>query len=127
MQLFLKSPNGTSTIDLALENTLENVLTNEGVSTENNRFIYNGKQMDTNRCLFEYGFKGLETIYVTGRICGGKLTDDDKVLAITKFEKQVCRKCYARLPIRATHCRKRACGYSSKLRGKKKRRDESKK
>ena len=33
--------------------------------------------------------------------------------------KQICRKCYARLPLRATKCRKRKCGHSSQLRQKK--------
>jgi ribosomal protein L40E len=31
-------------------------------------------------------------------------------------DKQICRKCYARLPPRATNCRKRSCGHSSQLR-----------
>ena len=35
-------------------------------------------------------------------------------------EKMVCRKCYARLPIRATHCRKKKCGHSNMIRMKKK-------
>lgn len=35
-------------------------------------------------------------------------------------EKMVCRKCYARLPPRATNCRKKKCGHSSQLRLKKK-------
>ena len=34
--------------------------------------------------------------------------------------KKVCRKCYARLPPRATHCRKKKCGHSAQLRPKKK-------
>lgn len=35
-------------------------------------------------------------------------------------EKSICRKCYARLPARATNCRKRKCGHSNQLRPKKK-------
>lgn len=35
-------------------------------------------------------------------------------------EKMVCRKCYARLPIRATHCRKKKCGHTTMIRPKKK-------
>ena len=34
--------------------------------------------------------------------------------------KNICRKCYARLPLRAKNCRKKKCGHSSKLRLKKK-------
>lgn len=35
-------------------------------------------------------------------------------------ERMVCRKCYARLPIRAKNCRKKKCGRSNDLRVKKK-------
>ena len=35
-------------------------------------------------------------------------------------EKMVCRKCYARLPLRAKNCRKKGCGHSKQLRLKKK-------
>ena len=35
-------------------------------------------------------------------------------------DKQVCRKCYARLPPRASNCRKKKCGHTSQLRPKKK-------
>ena len=35
-------------------------------------------------------------------------------------ERMICRKCYARLSIRATNCRKKNCGKSSDLRVKKK-------
>ncbi len=35
-------------------------------------------------------------------------------------EKKVCRKCYARLPPRATQCRKKKCGHTNMIRMKKK-------
>lgn len=35
-------------------------------------------------------------------------------------EKMVCRKCYARLPLRARNCRKKKCGHSNDLRLKEK-------
>ena len=35
-------------------------------------------------------------------------------------DKKICRKCYARLPMRATNCRKKKCGHSNQLRLKKK-------
>ena len=47
----------------------------------------------------------------------------DTLVALAKkfnWEKKVCRKCYARLPVRATNCRKKACGHSNNLRMKKK-------
>ena len=35
-------------------------------------------------------------------------------------EKMICRKCYARLPSRASNCRKKKCGRTNQLRMKKK-------
>lgn len=35
-------------------------------------------------------------------------------------DKMVCRKCYARLPIRATQCRKKKCGHTTMIGAKKK-------
>lgn len=35
-------------------------------------------------------------------------------------DKMICRKCYARLPPRATNCRKKKCGHTNQLRAKKK-------
>ena len=37
-----------------------------------------------------------------------------------KCDKVICRKCYARLPMRATNCRKKKCGRTKQLRLKKK-------
>ena len=34
-------------------------------------------------------------------------------------DKKICRKCYARLPVRALNCRKKKCGHSNNLRKKK--------
>lgn len=48
----------------------------------------------------------------------------DPTLAVlaqkTNCDKQICRKCYARLPGRAKNCRKKKCGRTSQLRPKKK-------
>ena len=35
-------------------------------------------------------------------------------------DKKICRKCYARLPLRAKNCRKKKCGKTNQLRFKKK-------
>jgi ribosomal protein L40E len=37
-----------------------------------------------------------------------------------KCDRMICRKCYARLPMRATNCRKRKCGHNPDIRPKKK-------
>lgn len=41
-------------------------------------------------------------------------------LLLNLLEKQICRKCFARLPPRSKNCRKKKCGRSSQLRAKKK-------
>ena len=48
---------------------------------------------------------------------------DPTLLALARkynCDKKVCRRCYARLPMRATNCRKKKCGHSNQLRLKKK-------
>ncbi|KAI6159334.1 ribosomal L40e family-domain-containing protein, partial [Pisolithus thermaeus] len=57
------------------------------------------------------------TLHLVLRLRGGIIEPSLKVLA-SKYncDKQICRKCYARLPPRATNCRKRGCGHSSQLR-----------
>jgi len=37
-----------------------------------------------------------------------------------KCDKMICRKCYCRLPPKATNCRKRKCGHYGDIRPKKK-------
>ena len=55
------------------------------------------------------------------RLRGGVIEPSLAVLA-KKYntDKQICRKCYARLPPRATNCRKKKCGHTNQLRPKKK-------
>ena len=38
----------------------------------------------------------------------------------TNCDKMICRKCYARLPLRTKTCRKKKCGHTTQLRLKKK-------
>ena len=54
-------------------------------------------------------------------LCGGVMEPTLVALAQKyNWEKKVCRKCYARLPPRATNCRKKSCGHSNNIRPKKK-------
>ncbi|CAO3616948.1 unnamed protein product [Mucor hiemalis] len=61
------------------------------------------------------------TLHLVLRLRGGIIEPSLKALA-SKYncEKMICRKCYARLPPRATNCRKRKCGHTNQLRPKKK-------
>ncbi|KAI4292026.1 ubiquitin-large subunit ribosomal protein L40e [Pancytospora philotis] len=51
---------------------------------------------------------------------GGKnMTEAGKALAVEALNCKICRNCYARNPMKATHCRKARCGHCSNLRPKK--------
>ena len=60
------------------------------------------------------------------RLRGGVLNEDDKFLAAKRNDVMVCRKCNARLSKGMSNCRKRKCGYSTKMRPKKQLRDAKK-
>ena len=61
------------------------------------------------------------TLHLVLRLRGGVI--EPTLVALAKKynqDKKVCRICYARLPPRATNCRKKICGHSNQLRPKKK-------
>ena len=61
------------------------------------------------------------TLHLVLRLRGGAIEPTLAALAKkTNTEKKICRICYARLPPRATNCRKKKCGHSNQLRIKKK-------
>ncbi len=63
----------------------------------------------------------MATINLIPQMVGGgkNMSEYGKSLAMKAIEKKVCRKCYATNSIRATKCRKAACGHSPNLRLKK--------
>ena len=71
-------------------------------------------------CIFEI-FLIESTLHLVLRLRGGAIEPTLQMLA-RKYNanKLVCRKCYARLPLKAHNCRKKKCGRSNKLRVKKK-------
>ena len=85
------------------------------------RLGFEGKQLDGDASLASAGVDAGATVHVLPRMVGGVIEPSLVVLA-KKYnaEKKVCRICYARLPVRATNCRKKICGHSNQLRPKKK-------
>ena len=93
----------------------------EGAANMPARLVFEGKQLNAAASLGECGVDAGATVHLLPRVVGGVIEPSLVVLA-KKYnqDKKVCRICYARLPVRATNCRKKICGHSNQLRPKKK-------
>ena len=126
MQIFAKNLAGsTVTVDVApamsAGEACAAICDKEGLNAASARLVFEGKQLDAAAPLAECGVDAGATVHLLPRIEGGVIEPSLVVLA-KKYnqEKKVCRICYARLPLRATNCRKKICGHSNQLRPKKK-------
>lgn len=126
LQLFVRTVSGR-TLPLQVESgeTVETVKQmlqeRENVDVDHQRLVFAGKELDDSQTLESYNLKGDETLEMLFKIAGGVIEPTLAALA-KKYncDKMVCRKCYARLPLRAHNCRKKKCGHSNHLRPKKK-------
>ncbi|KAJ9134344.1 hypothetical protein NKR23_g10246 [Pleurostoma richardsiae] len=124
MQIFVRSDR-TVALDVESTTSIENVKSliqaREGIPSEEQRLLFGGKQLEDGHSLRDYNVQKDSTMDLVFSLRGGIIEPSLKALA-SKFncDKQICRKCYARLPPRATNCRKRKCGHSNQLRPKKK-------
>lgn len=111
----------SSANDISINNIKELIEDKEGILSNEQRLIFNGKELEDGQSLSDYSISNDSTLEVVLSLIGGVYDPSLAALAKTfNCERMVCRKCYARLPPRAKNCRKKKCGHTNQLRPKKK-------
>eukprot|EP00300_Choanocystis_sp_HF-7_P005877 c14333_g1_i1.p1 GENE.c14333_g1_i1~~c14333_g1_i1.p1 ORF type:complete len:144 (+),score=29.98 c14333_g1_i1:2-433(+) len=125
MQIFVRNIVGkTIALDVDADGTVDDlkleIEAREGIPAEYQRIVFSGKQLEDG-FLEDLGLVSESNVDLRLSLEGGVIEPTLQVLARSyNCDRMVCRKCYARLPSRATNCRKKKCGHSNQLRPKKK-------
>lgn len=126
MQIFIKTlTEKTITLDVEISDKIDNIkqkiYDKEGINADEQMLVYASKLIEDHKTLSDYNIQKDSTLNLMMKLLGGVYDPSLAALAKTlNCEKKICRKCYARLPIRATNCRKKKCGHTNQLRPKKK-------
>ncbi|KAF7683015.1 Ubiquitin-60S ribosomal protein L40 [Astathelohania contejeani] len=125
MQIFVRLPNEKTNVfdvipETRVEELKEAIQMRYSIDCNAQRILYCGRPLDNQHCLNEVGITNLSTVDMVMRCRGGAFTENDKLLTLPYQNSMICRVCYATNSPKATHCRKKMCGHSTKLRPRKK-------
>ncbi|KAL8100510.1 ubiquitin-ribosomal protein eL40y fusion protein-like [Apium graveolens] len=132
MQLFIKSMTGNNTVSLDVESS-DSIKQLKALVAEKNhvasdveeiRLVFAGKELENDLKIDDYCIQNESTLDLLMKLKGGRGSipriDPNLLVLAQRYNqnKMICRKCYARLDIRARNCRKKWCGHSNQLRPK---------